>query len=571
MNRKVILSAAAAVLVQLLSSSRTQAVDYYFSPSGSDGNSGTSAGSAFASLSKISTLNLQPGDNIKLLAGAQFTGNVTLPSGTGIDAATGNAAGAPIKITTYGGSSLAVINAGIGTGISAPNSGNIEISNLRLVGAGAHFDQGAQKYIYDNTGNGIEFINHNGKKNDHVVIKNVVAEKFGQNGVWLGASGQGGFKNISISNVIASENQLAGIATMGDPNNGNRDNFNNLTISQSAAFKNYGRDKEPNKQNSGSGIVIGQVKGGTIERSVAYGNGVRCDSIQGGPVGIWAWDSDTITIQHNESYNNGTAGQLDGGGFDLDGGVVNSVIQYNYSHGNDGAGYLLAQYPGAKPMGNNTIRYNISQNDGRKNDFGAIHIWADVDNTNIYNNTIFVGPSDSGTPSAVRFHQFSGENVRLLNNLLMVDKAGPGDDPKMISLTQGPGGLFDGNAYWNDGESGIFNPADLRALYLDLARQHKLHGPAGQGPTLKDAQLLDTLVEYTLNDDSPLIDRGINLLAQYGIDPGGYDFYGLNLRGDAWDIGASENQSGAVPTPEPVALGFLSLGATSLLRRRRPL
>lgn len=82
--------------------------------------------------------------------------------------------------------------------------------------------------------------------------------------------------------------------------------------------------------------------------------------------GIWAWDSNNILLQFNESYANRTIG-VDGDGFDFDGGVTNSVMQYNYSHDNDAAGFLLAQYAFApQAMKNIVIRYNISENDCRR-------------------------------------------------------------------------------------------------------------------------------------------------------------------------------------------------------------
>jgi hypothetical protein len=567
MRSKLLWSAAAVIVAQIGFNPRARASDYYFSPGGNDSNVGNSSASPFASLAKLNSLTLGSGDNVYLEGGANFAGNIQLDANDTAVNAAGAPIGAPIKISNYG-TGYATINAGNGTGISALNNGNIEISNLKLVGSGSHLDAQQSKYVYDNTGNGIEFINTNGVKNQHIVVNNVEAQNFGGNGVWLGASGQSGYDGVTISRVIAHQNQLAGIATMGDPNNGNRNNFNNVLIQRSTAFNNYGRDKAPNQQNSGSGIVIGQVSGGKIEKSVAYGNGVRCDSTQGGPVGIWAWDSANIVIQKNESYNNGVAGQLDGGGFDLDGGVINSVIQYNYSHGNTGAGYLLAQYPGAKPMGNNIIRFNVSQNDAQKNDFGAIHIWGDVDDAKVYNNTVFVGPAGEGNPSAVRFAQWSGQGVTLANNLLMADKTGGSNDPSLIAVTGGAAGDFLGNAYWNDGQSGVFNPSDLQAMYLSVANDPKLFGPAGEGPTFSDADQLLNLQEYLLNDDSPLVDQGLNL-ALYGINPGGFDFLGQGQRGNTWDIGAFENQSGPIPIPEPAAAGLLALSGIALLRRSR--
>src|SRR6185503_1540626 len=88
----------------------------------------------------------------------------------------------------------------------------------------------------------------------------------------------------------------------------------------------------------GNGIVVSNIDGGLIERSVAYGNGLRNTTLRG-PFGIWVWRSNRITVQHNESYGNRAIdGSTEGGGFDLDGGVTNSVAQYNYSHDNDGPG-----------------------------------------------------------------------------------------------------------------------------------------------------------------------------------------------------------------------------------------
>ena len=85
-----------------------------------------------------------------------------------------------------------------------------------------------------------------------------------------------------------------------------------------------------------------------------------------GPVGIWAWMSDHVKIQYCISYKNRTSrGGKDGGGFDLDGGVTNSLIQYCLSYENEGAGYGLFQYPGASDWSNNIIRYSVSINDAR--------------------------------------------------------------------------------------------------------------------------------------------------------------------------------------------------------------
>ena len=82
----------------------------------------------------------------------------------------------------------------------------------------------------------------------------------------------------------------------------------------------------------------------------------------GGPVGIWVWDANNALIQNNESHHNRTGSTADGGGFDFDGGVTNSVMQYNYSHDNAGPGYGVYQFRG-EALNGFTVRYNVSAND----------------------------------------------------------------------------------------------------------------------------------------------------------------------------------------------------------------
>src|SRR5947207_1752968 len=149
MNKMSILRAAMMASVAFTAAAR--ATDYYFSPAGSDTNAGTSAAAAFSSIDKLNSLDLASGDNVFLQGGSSFTGNIQLNSVDTATTGSGTAAGAAIKITTYG-KGVATINAGDGSGITATNNGNIEISNLNLVGAGSRFDNSAGKYVFDNKG-----------------------------------------------------------------------------------------------------------------------------------------------------------------------------------------------------------------------------------------------------------------------------------------------------------------------------------------------------------------------------------------------------------------------------------
>ena len=80
------------------------------------------------------------------------------------------------------------------------------------------------------------------------------------------------------------------------------------------------------------GTVLFNVARATIEYCKAAENGWDMPRKGNGPVGIWcACNADRVVIQHCISHHNKSPG-LDGGGFDFDGGVTNSVMQYNYSY-----------------------------------------------------------------------------------------------------------------------------------------------------------------------------------------------------------------------------------------------
>ena len=68
--------------------------------------------------------------------------------------------------------------------------------------------------------------------------------------------------------------------------------------------------------------MLGDVSNTVVEHNVAYLNGSKGGN---GGVGIWAFSSDNVTIQYNESYDNKSTRGMDGDGFDFDADVSNSV------------------------------------------------------------------------------------------------------------------------------------------------------------------------------------------------------------------------------------------------------
>jgi hypothetical protein len=201
----------------------------------------------------------------------------------------------------------------------------------------------------------------------------------------------------------------------------------------------------------GNGIVVSGVDGAVIENCVAHDNGQN-NSHCGGPGGIWCLYCNNVIIQYCESYRNHKGTGCDGLGFDLDGGVTNSVMQYNYSHDNDGAGYLLGQYENAPAWANNTVRYNISENDGVANQ-GSIGLFKGPGTTmsgaDIYNNTFYLSPqAGNNNLCAVYFVNWTTgiNNISFYNNIFY----STGNVP-FISIPNGYSAFFAGNIYWTSG------------------------------------------------------------------------------------------------------------------------
>jgi len=324
------------------------ATDYYVSPSGNDGARGTSPEQPWQSLTPVNGLDLVAGDRILLQADAEFIGPLFF------DAKDHGAAAKPIVVTSYG-TGRATIHSPTNRAVYAYNTAGIAISHLDFVGSPRSPSDGVA--FFNDLPGDVRF--------EGIELLDIEVSGFGNNGVSIGGwNGRSGFHGVRISHSRIHDNGLNGIMIYGKEPHANQD----VSLSHVVSYRNSGF---PGKAPSGSGIVLGGTDGGVIEWSTAHDNGWLGNA----GVGIWTYASTKVLIQHNESYNNRTTGDADGGGFGLDGGVTHSIMQYNFSHGNDGAGYLLCQYRDAPPWGSNILRPKLSVADGQKNDFARVHIW----------------------------------------------------------------------------------------------------------------------------------------------------------------------------------------------------
>jgi hypothetical protein len=303
------------------------------------------------------------------------------------------------------------------------------------------------------------------------------------------------------------------------------------------------------KNHSGNGILACTVDGGLIEYCESFNNGWDMPWDGNGPVGIWIWDCNNFVIQHCISHDNKThPGARDGGGFDLDGGTSNSIIQYCLSYDNEGTGIGLYEFGASKPWQNNTIRYNISRNDGKTHD-GSIGIWkaagGTMQNCEIYNNIFY----NSNSKGNIIWLDSSMPGFNFRNNVFVYTGR---------LLYEGHhfrNEVFQGNLYWN--LSGGFEADGYKSLEQwagatgNEKAGNRITGiyadplfSAADGKLISDPADISALsfTSFSVKQGSPVVDMGQNLKELYGIDPGKIDILGTALpQGNKFDIGAVEN------------------------------
>ena len=496
---------------------------YYVSSEGSDSNSGLSEEHAWLTLDKVNAQNFSAGDTLYFRAGDEFTGTLRLGS---------DDAGTPefrLHITSFG-TGKSRINGLEGRAVYADSCDFFSLENLELYGLGRK----------------------SGNSSDGLLVTNCKDVKLDELEVYgFQHSGIHVFKcrDVSITHVHAHDNGFAGIHVSGSSiwELDAYDNTN-LYIAYCVAENNPG-DPTILRNHSGNGILASSVRKGCIEFCEAFNNGWDMPWTGNGPVGIWIWDCTEFTIQHCVSHHNRTNPVAkDGGGFDLDGGVSNSIIQYCISHHNEGIGYGLFEFGAAKPWENNTIRYCISYDDGILND-GSLGIWksegeGSLRNCQIYNNTFYNSQPDKG--NLWIYDNYPG--IQFRNNVFVY---------KGRFLTAGKGikdEVFEGNLYWNlSGTSAFLGYENLEQWARSTGKElhqgqftgryanpklSKFNWEEGIDPAQIDTESFIGLVP---NICSPLVDGGLDLKTLLNIEVGERDLLGTILPfGNNYDIGAIE-------------------------------
>jgi hypothetical protein len=496
---------------------------YFLSSEGNDQNSGLSMQQAWLSLDRVNLHSFSPGDTLYFRSGDEFQGTLMLDR---------EDSGNPEKrlhITSTG-PGKARINGMEGKAVFADSCDFFSLENLEMCGKGRKTG---------NDSDGLLVMHGRG-----VILNELEVHGFQHSGIHVFKS-----RDASITHVHSHDNGFAGIHVSGSTiwEKDSYDN-SNLYIAHCVAENNPG-DPTVLDNHSGNGILASSVRKGCIEFCEAFNNGWDMPWTGNGPVGIWIWDCTDFVIQHCVSHHNRTNPVAkDGGGFDLDGGVSNSMIQYCISHNNQGIGYGLFEFGAAKAWENNTIRYCISYNDGSQNE-GSLGIWKNdvqgsLRNCQIYNNTFYNSQPAKG--NLWIYDNYPG--IQFRNNVFVYM------GNFLSAGTELSEEVFEGNLYWNlNGDPSFLGYWDLESWARSTGREMRGGRITAYfaDPRLSDFPGTEQILPEELNPqgfrglspgpDSPLIDKGLDLNSLFDLDVGDRDLLGSPIpSGNNYDIGAIE-------------------------------
>jgi len=561
----------------LLVSAPSFAATYYLDgQTGHDANHGQSPLAAWRTIERANQNLFAPGDSILLKRGCVW-------SGPGFKARGNGTLQSPITLADYGAPELprAIID-GVGAHEPAILLQNVQhwtVRNLELTQHGQ-------------TPQALDPNNEKGKDADQYSDEymRAIVHVLG-----LGAPGDGNcgegctVRNIHLENLVVRDGSWNGIYASGGFYQLRSDRYgvvDHLVIQNVESFNHHKAGVEITctyfqtrlyatsnvwvldsrlHHNGGDGAMVGPVRNALLDGNVCSYNG----RIRNARVGCWTWDSENTTIQFNESHHNMTpltdGKARDGAGFDLDLGTENGLLQYNWSHDNEGEGFLLLSWPigfgYARGESHHVqMRYNVSERDGRKL-AGGITIFGGVDPVVIYNNTIYYEPGrpagtvmfngEGGPLTSSIFGKSGKPNAKIFNNVFVTNGRSNATAVSNNLWTDGAGTFaFDNNLWWRVegglrfqwGGSAVTTWRDWSAQGFDASgsNAHPLvAGAWGGGPGA-----------YRLLAGSPAINRARNVTeALRGM--GNQDASGaFTPQGAAYDIGAYEFRT---MFPDPAA------------------
>jgi hypothetical protein len=414
---------AAASLKIVAATGTTYFVD---SVKGNDSQSGKSESEAWATLQKVNSETFQPGDRILLKAGDSWSGTLS-PKGSGSETL-------PIILGNYGEGAKPLIKGdGAAQALLLSDVSYWTVQNIAITNHGPHTGErnGVLLHVaFKGLSVGIHLLGV--EVSD--VNGDVGSKSSGGIGVMAwGKNGHGArFDDLLISGCRVEHVDGQGIwfhvkGSRDDDDEDNGHDYPNTRIRiTGTTITDTGRNAIFLRDSLNASIDHNVVKYASAR---THGNAIVVAGTKG------------TTIRNNEVAFTGGSGGGENGAFDADDGAIDTLIEYNWTHDNLGGSVNVVNDPRKHTINSGTVvRYNISENE--KN--SVYGIGGAIQNTSIYNNTIFIGKGHS--PKILQAGRFVShvpgdpDGIVFANNVIYSE--GGGDYP--ISATRV---LVDSNCY----------------------------------------------------------------------------------------------------------------------------
>ena len=436
---------------------------YVNSENGNDSNTGFSQQSAFKTLNKISSIDINPGDKILLASGKTFKGSLQLKN---IKGTKDN----PIIVSSYGDDAkMPYIDAsGFANGVLIEDCSYVEVENLTISADGK---EGSLKNADMRCGVLVKMTKSG--KYTHVYMNNLtISSVFFEDEGFERPKGEVNTANGTqkygygirvfnkMANALLSDVKISSCHIENVGHTGIK--FTSYHKDNIYSISEIEINENDIVRTGGSGIQMSGVRDAHVYENVVNKSGSNDDSRKWGRgSGLWTWGSSDVLIEHNKFLN--ANGPGDSAGAHIDFNCSNVIIQYCLSVNNAGGFCEI--------LGNNyncAYRYNISVNDGyrEKGVDGAFQegktFWLSgycgknntrkgPFNTYFYNNTIYV-KKDIIAKIAV---DKASSGVMLVNNIFCIlgdNKLVKGDQykPEEGGGTYIENVLFENNLYMNE-------------------------------------------------------------------------------------------------------------------------
>lgn len=412
---------------------------YVDSVNGDDENDGRSPKTAFRTLSRANKVTLKNGESLLFRAGCEFKGTLTPKR---------ERDGTTIHIGRYGEGDDPQITAPRGNALTLTDFDFVVVSNLTIINPNGI----CGIYINNKAGGAIKDVH----------IKNCTIKDVNK-GRSVYQYESGGIICASFSDepgwfdgLVIEDNTIENVARSGIfltsfwANRPTKLWGKNEYVSDTENWwPSYGVVVKGNKidRTGGDGIVLIGTQDALIEYNTVY-------RINFEPVtpcanaGIWPQSSNGCVIRYNEvAYSLKPQGVADATAFDVDLSCRDTIIEYNYSHDNQGGFLLLCELNDTNDSHGFTgtvVRNNVSINDGEV--FGSlIPIVGPVRDVLIENNTFYF--SGRWVSNIMYVWSEDGQNqvkgVQFRRNIVVSDGNGNGHH-----FANGENFSFEGNLYW---------------------------------------------------------------------------------------------------------------------------